>query len=545
MAGGPARGPERAAGAECAARAGGAEGPDVAGGIGPDVAGDVAGGIGAGVFGVRGGIRAPEPVATDVRETVLAGAGAAEEAGRVRAADVATHGAGSPIERTSGMTEELRRALLAQARERRVAEGLIEEMDASATGAERRAELRAAFDRSCATIDRLGGEIEGMAFDDGELRTETVQLNGRAVRLHRVTRPELAIGGGRGAGDPRLAALRSRTNVGRFLSAALGGGRLDGAEEELRQAVGAPERSIPFEAFEGFGPDPETRAATAAPATVGVGMDPLVPAVFAMSAAPFLGIGFERTEPGTAGVPRISTSLTAGAVAKGADQAATAAAFTVLTATPKRVSARLELTLEDVYAAGVPSFENALRENLAMVIGNALNVQLLTGDGTAPALNGLMAQLTADADPDDAQTYALASAEIAAHVEGLHARGLSDLRVLVNAAVYARLATLAATNDDSVTLLDWARRNGIEIETNPNMPASSSNVGKCIVARTAMPMGMSGAKAIIPVWNPSVLIDDPYTDSASATSSVTMHVILGDVLIRYPAAFAEWRVKTA
>ena len=69
----------------------------------------------------------------------------------------------------------------------------------------------------------------------------------------------------------------------------------------------------------------------------------------------------------------ITTSLTSAAEDKSGVVDSTAAAFTVTSATPKRVSARLSLTLEDVAAIGQMNFESALRENLSLILSDQLD----------------------------------------------------------------------------------------------------------------------------------------------------------------------------
>ena len=344
--------------------------------------------------------------------------------------------------------------------------------------------------------------------------------------------------------------LRAKVSIGRYLALGMKGARLDGAEEEFRVAVGASERTIPVDAFEvERRGEPERRAdaATAAPGTVGINMTGVVPAAFSGSIAARIGIAMPRAESGKYSVPRLTTNLTAGTKAKGGAQESTAGAFTVITASPTRISARLSLRAEDLAEVGIPNFEGALRQNLRLVLGDKLDEQLIAGDGADPNVNGLMAQLTADADPGAAVTFSAFATDMAGLLDGKWAAMLSHLRLVTNAAVYGRLASTFAASDDSVTALDWARGHDLAVWCNSRMPASASDIGKCIAMRSGMmvePMEAAIMPACSPFWG-DIEITDPYSDSGSATRHVTLHVLLGDVLVKQPDAFAEVRIKTA
>ena len=134
--------------------------------------------------------------------------------------------------------------------------------------------------------------------------------------------------------------LRSNASLTNYLTAALSGRQVDGAEAELRSAAGIVD-GIPLELWD-TPQDIEQRAdaATGAPGTVGVNLATIQPAVFANSIAPRLGIEMPRVASGTYASATITPSLTAGAKATGAAQESTEAAFTVTSATPKRVSGK-------------------------------------------------------------------------------------------------------------------------------------------------------------------------------------------------------------
>ena len=167
--------------------------------------------------------------------------------------------------------------------------------------------------------------------------------------------------------------LRSSARLTNYLAAFTAGRLPTGPEHELSAAAGV--QGIPIELWDvheqrAADDQRETRAVTPAPGTVGVNLDPIRPAVFANSIAPRLGIDMPRVASGTFATGTISTSQTASARSKGAAQVASAGAIRVQTATPKSVSARLELLIEDVAAVGVDNFEAVLRENMSMALSD-------------------------------------------------------------------------------------------------------------------------------------------------------------------------------
>ena len=144
-----------------------------------------------------------------------------------------------------------------------------------------------------------------------------------------------------------------------------------------------------------------------------------------------------RVKTGTFASATISTSQTAAALDKGASAVGTAGALTVATATPKRVSARLELRLEDIAAVGQENFESILRENLVLALSDQLDDQAINGNGTAPNLSGIFQGL---ADPTAAPT-AVADFDafvgaFAGGVDGLWSVGVKEVAIACGVETY-------------------------------------------------------------------------------------------------------------
>ena len=98
--------------------------------------------------------------------------------------------------------------------------------------------------------------------------------------------------------------------------------------------------------------------------------------------------------------PPITTSQTASALAKSGAAVGTAGAFTVTTATPKRVSGAARTGPRGHRRnRAVDNFESILRENLSLALSDALDSQAINGNGTAPNLAGILNRLTDPSTP--------------------------------------------------------------------------------------------------------------------------------------------------
>ena len=343
--------------------------------------------------------------------------------------------------------------------------------------------------------------------------------------------------------------LRGKASLTNFLLAAARGQMVSGAEAELAAAAGVS--GIPLELFDV--PRQEQRAVADPPGTVGVNLDPLRPFVFANSIAARLGIDMPRVMSGTYATATISTSQEAAAAAKSGAAVGVAGAFTVTTATPKRISARLELTLEDIAAVGQANFESILRENLALALSDELDDQAINGTGVAPNLAGIFNRL---ADPS-VPGAAVASfddfvASFAGGIDGLWAPTVKDVAIVAGVETYQLSAKtfrdIATADLGDKAFSDYAMGYYGGWWTNKRMPAADTMIQQAILYRMGRSM-MSGAgatrTAVIPHWG-TIDIDDIFSGSAKGERSFTMHVLLGDVILVQPDAYAQvsYRVST-
>ena len=328
-----------------------------------------------------------------------------------------------------------------------------------------------------------------------------------------------------------------------------------GPEAELQQELGLAANQIPLEVFA----RPETRSegalekrVTSAPATVGVNLDVLRPAVFAPSVVDKLMIEMPMVESGTYATGTITTSITADAVAKGADVPETDGAFTVTTTTPHRVGASLNLSAEDIAAVGQANFESILRQHISLVLSAELDDQLLNGDGQNDDLLGVFNRIgstslttpgAAIADFDD-----FVGAFVAG-IDGLWATESSHVAVVAGVSSY-KIAAAAFRDIDARDLGDvafdaYARGNFGGFWTNSRMPAAASDIQSGILVRRGQSMMPNPMRtAVAPHWG-YLSIDDIYTGARKAERRYVLSILCGDVILVQPSAYGLVSFRTS
>lgn len=361
-----------------------------------------------------------------------------------------------------------------------------------------------------------------------------------------------------GSVDPELRErleLRSKASLGAYLQAALRGGLLSGAEAELQQAAGVD--GIPIELWdvprEQRAGGIEHRAVTDAPGTVGVNLQPIEPAVFAPSIAPRLGIDMPQVGTGTFASATISTAPTAGPRAKSIDAPATEAQFAVGTSTPKRIAARLELTLEDVAAVGQENFEPILRQSLSLALSDSLDDQMINGNGVAPNLAGLLQRLTDPSAPEAGVVdFDKFIAAFVGGIDGLWATMAREVAIVAGVATYRLSASTFrdATGQDlgEMAFADYAMDKYGGWWTSSRMPAADNDVQQAILYRMGRSMvgGGPGIRtAVCPHWG-QISVDDIYSGSGKGERYFSVHALVGDVILVQPAAYSQvaFRVST-
>ncbi len=334
--------------------------------------------------------------------------------------------------------------------------------------------------------------------------------------------------------------LAKQARLTNFLQCAITGRRPSGPEAELRAAVGQGDADIPLLMFDVPHRErlqAETRAVTPAGASVGITMGTVQPFIFAPSVASALGIEIRDVPSGTYAIPTITTAPSSAAPkAKAGVADSTAGALTVASATPKRIPARLSLSLEDIAAVGTDSFEDSLRQALQGQLSNSMDNQIINGDGNAPNLNGIINQLGNPGAPAAAvETFDRWVSLVAAVVDGLWANSLQEISSIWNPDAYVQAASKFRGTDGDMTAASYLMEKTAGFRANSRMPAKAAHIATGIAARLGQP-GI--ARAVVPSWG-RLTVDDIYTDSGKGQRHITVSAIVGDLLLVQSSAYVQ------
>ena len=333
---------------------------------------------------------------------------------------------------------------------------------------------------------------------------------------------------------PERRELRAKVSVTDYLKEAVSGHAVAGAAAELRQETmkGADEPGLmPFEALLPLEPEVRADAATEAPATVTTTQQSILARVFARSATMYLGVDMASVSTGDADYPVLATGAAPEMKLAGAVKDAQQATFVVSTIAPTRLTARYLLRVEDL--SRFSGMEEALRRDLRDSLSDAMDLQVLAGNGTAPNVAGFVGaspSLTAPSDPgaSDALTFTQVIKAGLSVVDGRYAHNLGESRLLVSPNAYKEAGVAfqtAGTSDVAASDYMIARSGGFRASA--NLPATASHISKAVAFAT----GGAGS-AVAPVWSGIQLIRDMYSDSASGQVSITAIALWGFKVLR-------------
>lgn len=324
--------------------------------------------------------------------------------------------------------------------------------------------------------------------------------------------------------------IRSRTGLGDYLRAVLTGGGVAGAAAEFNAACGvAALDAVPMELFDAEAREARRQRAEARAVTPGPAIDdmarPTIPYVFEKSVVSTLGCAFPGVASGMQQIPAITTAPPSDTLAEDAAAPSTAAAYTLASRSPKRISGAIEFSLEDL--AVHPQLESDLRMALQGAMSNELDESAINGGGGTD-LNGLFSQATDVAASGTTDSFPLGLAAFAAQVDGRYANGMMDLRALIGPSTFAAYMALYHGGSGDMTLFEKLRGLMASIVVSDRMPAVSGGAQKALLTRNA---GMEPIR--IYTWDAMQLIRDPYSGAGTGKVTVTAIALVSDPFVPY------------
>ena len=318
--------------------------------------------------------------------------------------------------------------------------------------------------------------------------------------------------------------LRSKSKFANFVGAAMENRAAVGAEAEYMAALGMPGvglnggTAFPLSMLA----PPEVRAETDAETTVMPRR--WLDRLFADTAAMALGVTFESVPAGVASYP--VTTAGASAEQRGREEAATDAAWTIGTTElkPTRNAVRAVFTIED--AARIPGLESALVRDLRMALVEGVDRAIFLGDdGANENVADITGLQTAGIDETTiTQANKIKGPEtltaFTGMVDGIHAAGLADLRVVAAIGAW-RLweTTIINSAAENQTLAAFLRTAGLSWRSRGEIETATANGD--FGAFVGLAKGIQGA-AVAPHWETAELIRDPYTKSSSGEVALTL-----------------------
>ena len=228
--------------------------------------------------------------------------------------------------------------------------------------------------------------------------------------------------------------------------------------------------------------------------------------------------------------------------ADGTQVDASAGSFTGFTLEPTRLTAAYLFNSRQSYQ--LRNFESVLRRDLLAVMSDAMDAQIVSGDGSAPNVTGFLSELTAPSRPSAADTYASYVSKFAGMIDGLNAYRLSDLRSVVNPATFQDMISEYRGTNDNTTAWEKVREltGGISVSSRvPNTAVTGeASTYLNITALTSYP----GRNAVAPIWRGLELIRDPYSNAGKGQVRLTAIAFWSFTILR-EAGWQLWKARTA
>ena len=382
-------------------------------------------------------------------------------------------------------------------------------------------------------------ELGGMAELTEETRAELDTLRNeytdteRRMAALRITEPDRTPIVSTGADGVEYRAMLDRANLGTIFDVLMAHQNPSGVEAELQQHLGLGGNQIPLDMLRGHGGGGgrgrmEERAVTPGATNVGQNQQPVIPYVFPMSAAAFLGVDMPSVGVGEAVFPVLTGTLTVGTPAENATQAETTGSFSSDVLTPQRLQASFFYSRED--RARFAMMDAALRENLSDGLADGLDDQILSGTNGLFTGTNLPDNDQATNDTFDSYLTNLVWSQI----DGRYASMASDLMMVVGTGTYQDMGSTYRNNSVDRSALDRVMELTSGVRVSAHVPVVDANNRQNVVIRRGMSM-----TAVAPTWEGVTLIPDEITKAAEGQIVITAVMLFAVKVLRTGAGLVK------
>ena len=355
------------------------------------------------------------------------------------------------------------------------------------------------------------------------LRTEYADVERRSAALI-IAEPDRTPIVSQTAEGTEYRAMVDKANVGTIFDDLLAHRSTSGVEAELQAALGLKGNQIPLDMLRGV---MEERAVTSAPGQVGQNQQPIIPYVFPMGAAAFLGVSQPSVPVGDAVYSVLTGTLDVGTPAENAAQAETTGSFSANVLTPNRLQASFFYSIED--RARFAGMGEALRQNLNDGLADGLDKAILVGT------DGLFAGTNL---PNNAQTTNDDFASYVDHlvwdwIDGRYAATPGDLAMVMGAATLKDMGQTYRNTSVDRSALDRVMELTGGVRVSAHVPVPATNRQNVVIKR-----GMSES-AVCPVWDGITLIPDEITKAANGQIVITAYMLFAMKVLRTGAGLVK------
>ena len=364
-------------------------------------------------------------------------------------------------------------------------------------------------------------ELSGVAELDTEQRSEIDTLRNEYGDVERRTAAAVIaedipaeVRSDEDAEGREMRAMIEGASVSDIFGATLEHRNTDGRTAELQKHLGLGPNQVPLTLL-------ETRAVTPAPGQVAQNQSAIIPGVFPMSCAAFLGVEMPTVPVGESVFPVLTKNADVHTPAENAAAAETTGSFSAQVLSPARLQASFFYSRED--RARFAGMDEALRQNLSEALADALDKQILVG--TEGLLTGT---ILPNHNVSAITSYALYRSQFAyGRVDGIYAGGVGDIRIVMGNETYGHAAGVFRSDNagDRAALEDLMSVTG-GVKVSAHVPDPSANKQNAVIRRG------SRRDMVAPIWEGVTLIPDEITKAGTGQIVVTAVMLHAVKLLR-------------